>query len=218
MQWISLNIRKVPSFEPFLEHIDLIEDVVQSNPALCVETCKSLIEGICKTILTNKAVHFELDIPFQGLVRQTIDAILVTEDNYRGDMIELRRRIASVSQKLGEIRNNAGFVSHGMDVLNPRLTETISTFAYRVTDAIAGFILNCYCNNRVVINDQRIHYSDCIAFNTYFDELYPMNFGIIEISTSEALYKQDYQAYKEAYFSYISDLEDEGLEENSVTA
>jgi hypothetical protein len=206
MQWIKENIDQSPSFAPYQEAIGLIEQTVTSNPTLCVETCKSLVEGICKTILTNKNIPYAADISFQGLTRQTIESIINLDDGFREDLAELGRRIASVAQKLAEIRNNNGFAGHGMDVLNPRLTETVSLFAYKITDTVAGFILNCYINNRAVNTDHRIHYKDCFAFNEYFDDLNPMQVGVVRISASEALFNQDYEAYKESYFDYLEDL------------
>ena len=207
MKWIRENIDKAPSFEPFIGHIKVIEENVYSNPALCIETSKSLVEAICKTILTNKNIAFRDDIPFHGLVRLTIDSILNGDDLFSADLVELGRRIASVSQKLAEIRNNAGFATHGLDVLNPRLTETVSDFASKIADVIGGFVLNCYLNNRVATHDHRLHYEDCVTFNMHIDELYPMNTGLIQLSFSEALFTQDYEAYKGAYFDFLTDLE-----------
>ena len=119
------------------------------------------------------------------------------------------RRIAGVADKLGFIRNHTGFVSHGMDVLNPRLTETISLFAFKITDTIGGFILSCYNNNRTVNIDHRIHYDDCKPFNEYFDEQNPIPLAVIKLSASLALFEQDYEAYKSSYYEYLSDLEAE---------
>lgn len=212
MKWIRENIERIPSLTPFLDHVDVIEKNVCSNPTLCVETCKSLIEGICKTILANKNLSVSTDIAFNVLVKNTVNAILNVDETYREDIAELGRRVASVSQKLSELRNKAGFVSHGMDVLNPRLTETLSTFSYKITDTIGGFILSCYNNNRVVSTDHRIHFEDCKLFNEYFDELNPIPIGFVKISASLALFEQDYEAYKAEYFAYLSDLESEALE------
>lgn len=213
MNWMRENIDKTPSFIPFLDHIEVVEKNIVSNPTICVETCKSLLEGICKTILMNKDIKIENDIKFHALIQKTIEVVLNTDEAYRSDISDLGRRIGSVSQKLGEIRNNVSFVSHGMDVLNPKLTETISIFACKITDTIGGFILSCYINNRVVSADHRIHYEDCKSFNDDFDDLNPMSF---ELSASLALFAQDYEAYKVAYYDYIerlgSDVEILGLE------
>lgn len=206
MNWIKENIEKIASLSPFLDHIDVIEKNVSSNPTLCVETCKSLIEGMCKTILTNKNLPFPNNISFSALVQETINSTLNADETYRADIVDLGRRIAGVADKLGVIRNHAGFVSHGMDVLNPRLTETLSVFAYKITDTIGGFILSCYNNNRVVSADHRIHYEDCRPFNDFFDGTNQLPYGLL---ASRALFDQDYEAYKAEYFEYLSDLESE---------
>lgn len=213
MKWIRENIDGIPSFSPYIDHVELIENSVNTNPTLCVETCKSLIEGLCKTILNNKAVLYRSDISFNGLVNQTISVIINSDESFRDDLTELGRRIASVSQKLGELRNNAGFASHGLDVLNPKLTETVSLFSYKITDTIGGFILRCYANNRLVSKDSRIHYDDCKPFNEKFDTENPLNIGIIELSASKILFNEDYDAYLESYYEYLDELKDQVINE-----
>ncbi len=206
MQWIKENIDKLPSFSGFISKIEIIEAYMLSNPSLCVETCKSLIEGICKTILSNKGIDYEKDIKFHGLVGKTIDSIINKEERFRSNLAELGQRISGVTQSLGNLRNNAGFASHGLDILNPGLTETVSIFSCKITDTIGGFILSSYANNRSINRDQRIHYSECSGFNIFFDDLNPITMGYISLSASEALYQQDYEAYKEAYFGYLDDM------------
>lgn len=203
MEWVKENIANIPSMVPFLAHVEVIEQNVQDNPSLCVEMCKSLIEGICKTILTNKNISFASSISFAGLVQQTITSTLNTDEPYRDDVIDLARRTSGVADRLGQIRSSAGFASHGMDVLNPHLTDTLSLFACKITDALGGFILRCYNNNRVINADHRIHYDDCKPFNEYFDELNPSPYGL---SMSLSLFQQDYEAYKASYFDYLNDL------------
>ena len=200
MKWVRDSIVKVPSFSPFLDHVETIENNVSTNPALCIETCKTLIEGICKTILTNKKVTFANDSTLIWLVQRSISSTINENEVYRSDMVDLCRRIAGVADKINVLRNSAGFASHGMDVLNPRLTETIAFFTLRITDTLAGFVLTCYNANRVVSIEHRIHYEDCSIFNDYYDDLSPMPYGL---STSLALFQQDYEAYKAAYYEYL---------------
>src|SRR5690554_1109472 len=64
---------------------------------------------------------------------------------------------------------------------------TLSQFMFKITDSIGGFILNYYCNRKEFDKDKRIHYEDCRGFNEFFDEDYPIKFGIINISASVAL-------------------------------
>lgn len=213
MKWTREYIEQIPSLEPFIDYLSVIESNIVSNPKLCVETCKALIEGVCKTILTNKNIAFAMDSTCSFLVKNTIDSVLQSGESYRSDIVDLGRRIAGVVQKLEEIRNKAPFASHGMDVLNPQLTETIALFGCKITDTICGFILNCYNNNRSTSPDHRIHYDDCKTFNEYFDELNPIKLGVIPLSASEALYEQDYEAYKTTYYEYLEDMRTKEIKE-----
>jgi len=216
MKWTRENIEQIPSLTPFVDYIGVIETNIIQNPTLCVETCKAFIEGICKTILTNKNISFAGDSTCPFLVKSTIDAILQTDDRYRSDIIDLGRRMAGVADKIQDIRNNTTFSSHGMDVLNPRLTEGLAFFACKITDTLCGFILHCYNNNRVVSPDHRIHYDDCMTFNEDFDARNPVQFGLVAISASEALFEQDYEAYKAEFLEFLSGMQSEGTTDEVI--
>ncbi|SHE89525.1 abortive infection family protein [Dysgonomonas macrotermitis] len=193
----------MPSFNTFEMHIATIENNIEANPSLCIETCKSLIEGICKTILTNKALTYKEDGKFQELVKQTMNSMVISSDCYKDELCELARRIASVAQKIAEIRNNSGFASHSQDIKAISVNLTLSLFIYKITDVIGGFILHYYITHNNPKKDNRIHFEDCQEFNEYFDEENPFAIGLLTLSSSEALYRQDYEAYKEEYLYYL---------------
>lgn len=203
MFWIREHISNMPSFNTFEMHTVTIEENIETNPALCIETCKSLIEGICKTILTNKAIIYKEDTKFQELVRQTVDAMVTASYCYRDKLCELSRRIASVAQIIAEIRNHSGFASHSQDVKKISVDSTLSLFIYKITDVVGGFILNYYITHNHPKRDSRIHYEDCNQFNEYFDEANPFLIGALSLSASEALFHQDYEAYREEYLYYL---------------
>jgi hypothetical protein len=210
MFWIKEHISKMPSFNAFETHIATIEETVEANPSLCIETCKSLIEGICKTILTNKSIAYGKDVKFQGLVGQTVKELTLSTDYHKDKLCELARRIASVAQVIAEIRNDSGFASHGQDVKTVPVNSTISLFSSKISDVIGGFILHYYITHSNPKKNSRIHYEDCRDFNEHFDDTNPLKVGELILSASEALYYQDYEAYKEEYL-YYSDTKDENL-------
>jgi hypothetical protein len=203
MIWLKEQIERLPSFNHFLEHIETIEKTIESNPALCIETSKALIEGICKTILTNKGISFKSDIRFQGLVRQTTDALVSDEQSYHDELIELSRRISAVVQEIATIRDTAGFASHGQDIDIPPMDRALSLLVSRATDLIGSFILDIYINQRDRNKDSRIHYKDNEKFNQQLDDENPVERNGLVISFSEALFYQDYEAYKESLFEYM---------------
>ena len=204
MEWIREHISKMPSFNYLNAHLSTIENAVETNPDLCVEVCKSLIESLCKTILTNQAITYKSNVQFHNLVKLTLNNVFIDE-YYKVEKIELIRRIASISQQLSEIRNHSGFASHGQDKQHAPFDKIMAVLAYKSADVIGGFILYSYihCSVRP---DSRIHYEDCQMFNELFDEENPLELGGVILSASEALYKQDYEAYKEAYYSYLNNL------------
>lgn len=202
MDWIKEHISKMPSFNTFEAHILTIEESTETNASLCIETCKSLIEGICKTILTNKNISYKQNESFQGLVRKTVD--VTTPSYYKNEKLcELSRRIASVSQLIAEIRNEYGFTAHGQDVKAPPIDRSLSLLTYKISDVLGGFILHYYIRYNKPKENSRIHYEDCQMFNESFDDANPLVIGLLNLSASEALYQQDYQAYKEEYLYYL---------------
>lgn len=203
MKWIREHISKMPSFNYLNDHLSTIESMIETNPDLCIEVCKSMIESLCKTILTDQAVAYNTDWQFQTLVKLTLENMF-TDELHKTDKIELIRRIASVVQKLGEMRNSSGFASHGQDKQHTPFDKTTSLLTYKTTDVIGGFILNVYTSSNRP--NSRIHYEDCQSFNELFDEENPLELGGVILSASEALYKQDYEAYKEVYYSYLNNL------------
>lgn len=205
MRWIRELIEKVPSFKAYETHISTIENSVETNPALCIETSKSFIEGICKTILTNQGQTLNDDTQFQVLVKRTLEQLITQSGEDLSELPELGRRTASVAQKIAEIRNNAGFATHGLDIAHPHIDKILSLFIYKITDVIGGFIMYFYINH-VRNGDTRILYEDCEYFNNWFDDENPLEIGGVIISASEALYNLDYQAYKANYVDFI-DLE-----------
>ena len=88
MKWIREHISKMPSFNYLNAHILTIENTIETNPDLCIEVCKSIIESLCKTILTNRAVAYNADWQFQTLVKLTLENVF-TDELHRLDGLHL---------------------------------------------------------------------------------------------------------------------------------
>ena len=205
MQWTREYIAKDPSLRTFETHISTIENNVEINPSLCVEVSKSLTEALCKTILTNQNTTYKDDISFNSLVKQTLEHLIKQTGKEIVGLSELCRRISAVAQSIAEIRNNAGFASHGLDVLHPQIDKSLSLLIYKTADVLCGFILHFYFSYAHHAN-QRLIYQDCECFNDWFDEENPLEVGGVHLSASEALYNLDYQAYKANYIDYLEFL------------
>lgn len=208
MRWIKENIEQLPSFTVFEKHISTIEQSVENNPSLCIDTCKSLLEGLCKSILNNRSVDPAKFDKFQQLVKATILEISTETDLFRNEIAELAKRFSPTLQYLSEIRNNYGFASHGQDMEVPQVPYSLALLTMRITDTIGGFILHYYITH-TKSNDSRLHYEDLTNFNDLYDDEHPLELNGINLSASLALFQQDYEAYKDAYYEFKDNQERE---------
>ena len=96
--------------------IEKVEENIQTNPDISIESCKSLIEGISKTILLRLDVtqtQPKVDkLEFPDLYKQMCLAM------QRHSQIEVDyiHRTSSMIQRLAELRNDRGDISHGKAV------------------------------------------------------------------------------------------------------
>ncbi|MCT8547972.1 abortive infection family protein [Glaesserella parasuis] len=199
MKWLLNSIDKLPSLSVYQGHISEIENNICRNPVLSVELCKSLSEGICKTILTDKGVSIPDNFP--NLVSTTLSHLNVDNHPDAEHIKELSKRLGGVLHYIATIRNDCNYASHGQDIEHKPVSSDLALFVTHTTNAILGFILHFYIVTGDYQRGERIRYEDYQEFNDYLDEVYESNMGKI-ISFSRALFDQDIQAYKEEFWEY----------------
>jgi len=113
-EFILNNLTKYPEWAEYNDVIlDFVSSYKQKRPDMCIEGCKSLIEGI------SKFIYFNLDSDNQNLTewkdcklgqkfKKTIGILKL--DDYEKEFLD---RSNPLIQKLGEIRNERGDISHG---------------------------------------------------------------------------------------------------------
>ena len=147
-QAISLIIEHSNAFPEFRYYIKLIkkaEKNISVHPDVCVETCKSLLEGVSKTIilkLDSNVTGKELESrnkAVDALVKQATKLMKkydnVIEDNFIA-------RCGSLAHALGTLRNERGDISHGKAA--PKKKQSTDYFAktiLQVTDGILYYLL-----------------------------------------------------------------------------
>ncbi|AWY45678.1 abortive infection family protein [Glaesserella parasuis] len=209
MKWLLSSIDKLPSLLVYQRHISEIENNICRNPVLSIELCKSLSEGICKTILTDKGVSIPDNFP--NLVSTTLSHLNVDNHPDAEHIKELSKRLGGVLHYIATIRNDCNYASHGQDIEHKPVSSDLALFVTHTTNAILGFILHFYIVTGDYQRGERIRYEDYQEFNDYLDEVYESNMGKI-ISFSRALFDQDIEAYKEEFWEYQR-IEYEGLQD-----
>jgi hypothetical protein len=201
---INTNSEKYEHFVYYDKIINVIEQNVNTNPDICIESCKSLIEGISKTILksldstTNDKSLDGKD--FQILFKESLTKLSEYNEDIEVDFV---RRAVSLIQILGEIRNKRGDISHGK--IAPKELTSYSQFSKLVsqmTEGIVFYVLEQFFAIDLSFKDE-VKYEDNIDFNQMLDEV---NF-IENLSYSKALFDQDYVAYCEQLLEFDSEQE-----------
>ncbi len=191
-------------FEYYYTIIEKIENNVTKNPDISIESSKSLLEGVSKTValrLNNSVAETRVNkMEVQAIVKMACDCI----DEKIGLELEFPRRAASLVQRMGELRNSRGDISHGK-AAPKKYTSDVETakMVMRVTDCILTYILTAFFAIDLSYKEE-IKYEDNPEYNAFLDESYYLE-GIVY---SQALYDQDYDAYEEQLRDYLDNLEE----------
>jgi hypothetical protein len=185
-------------FEYYLTILEKVENNHDKNPDISIESAKSLIEGICKTILlrlditqTETSVK-KLDFPdIYKKACLNIQRYAIIEDDFV-------HRTSSMIHRLAEIRNNRGDISHGKAVPKQEVSTVESArMVMHVTDAIVNYLLEAFFKIDLSYKEETI-YDVHTDFNEELDEAY----SITGIRYSKALFDQDIVAYEEQLRDY----------------
>jgi hypothetical protein len=173
--------------------IEKVEENIQKSPDISIESCKSLIEGISKTILLRLDVtqtQTKVDkLDFPELYRQVCWAL------QRHSQIEVDyiHRTSAMIQRLAELRTRRGDISHGKAVPKiDRSTISSAKMIMVVTDAIAHYMLEAFFRIDLSYKED-VKYADYEDFNFELDEINPVK----GLSYSRALFDQDNVTYME---------------------
>ncbi len=204
---ISQNNVKYEHFAYYETVIDVIETHVTSQPDICIESCKSLIEGVSKTIikkLDNTADDRELKkMDMMPLFWRAAGKLSEFDNELE---LEFVRPIASLIQELSRIRNDRGDISHGRAVPKELFSSPqFSNLVARVTEALAYYLLEHFFRLELP-DDAEIVYEDNHNFNLWLDEANPID----NLSYSRALFDQDNVAYVQQRLEYLSEQEESG--------
>lgn len=192
------------NFKYYYTLTEKIENNVSKNPDISIESSKSLIEGVCKSILlkldsslSKKAVN---KMEFKPLYSITCDRI----SQHVELEIDFIYRTSAMIARLAELRNERGDISHGKAVPKIFVSDAdTAKMVMHVTDSIVAYILTAYFSIDLSYKDE-IAYKKNPRFNDFLDESSCFE-GVVY---SQALYDQDYDAYEEQLRDYLNALDE----------
>lgn len=199
---------------------------VSKHPDICIETCKSLLEGISKTIILGldaAAISSDLDKKdVEPLVKSAAKLLKANDDVIEENFVN---RVSGLAHSLGALRNARGDISHGKAV--PKAKESSDDFArlcLQMTDAMTYYMLQSFfaVNEPVgAIDDEddqpepeilpggipKIAYENNPNFNDDLDGQYPLDGKLLYSDALYRLYYEDYIIELEAFLDTLNDAE-----------
>lgn len=191
---ITKNVSDYPELSEYKDIvIHFTEDHRIKRPDMCIEGCKSLIEGLSKFIyfqLKSEDINEKRwkDNSFSQKYNLAVDVLNL--NSYEDEFIKKNSQLV---HKLGEIRNERGDISHGQSYpKNSYSSHDFVRFVILWTEGLCYFLLSNY----ITIKQEQIEKRDAgiysneqfEEFNNYLDDLYP---EVPLISYSKALKEQD---------------------------
>lgn len=234
-QSISNHSRLIPGIEGYLTLIDKIEENKSIHPDIAIETCKSLLEGLCLKglsllsdkyinskslrtkckndlkVLTNTAFdevytdYVESQV-HESLANMLID-ISVTQKIKDNAKRKVREQAIEAIAKVSAIRNERGDISHGRDY--PKTQEssiTLSKSISSITDGICSFMIEQIAEKYLL----KLKTQDRLIYQDltdFNDWLDEMHHvSSIKVDFSKILYENAYDKYEEYYYTEYIDL------------
>ncbi|MBR6389113.1 MAG: abortive infection family protein [Opitutales bacterium] len=194
-------IEITPSMGDLCKYIEDIETFAETKPNIALDSAKSLLESISKTILADRKIIPTKD-DFHKVVRDAIASAETIKSIQDGNsVLKLLSGFTAISNAIGELRNKYGFYCHGRDVQADKINPLLADFIINCSLSIATFLLNLHDNERLI--KPRLIYDDNALFNNYFDNVNEeITIRGIAISQSKALFYEDEEAYREELMSF----------------
>ena len=136
------------------EQVKGIEWAVAENPCLAFDLSKTLIESICRTILTERDINFSRKDDLLRLFRKVKQHLPFLPPD-ASHVVEIRRSLDqtlnglhTAIQGICELRNKCGYASHGSSEPQPSIESVQAFLAAEAADTIVGFLHRIHRQDR----------------------------------------------------------------------
>jgi hypothetical protein len=180
-----------------------IELAVVDNPGLAFDLAKTLVESVCRAVLTERSIAHSEDDDLPKLFKAASQSLPFLPVGASGEA-EIRKSLAqtlsglhTAIQGICELRNQCGFASHGAGFPRPVMESVQALLASGAADAIVGFLHRVHRHDRPVPSAPRGMYGDNPEFNESVDEAYGMiRIYEVEFRPSEVLFQMEPETYR----------------------
>lgn len=178
--------------------------------SLVLDTSKSLLETVFKTILSDRLGNANLSQDMNPLYRSVRDCLQLNDNPDVNEKIKIITN--SMVHNISELRNRYGAASHGDDgyYVSP-ITPTDASFVAGITDAFCSYLYRRHKESSDPNLSARIYYDDYEEFNNWLDGQFS-SFSLLsggEVSYSRLMFEHDLKGYHASLLQYMSTEEDD---------
>ncbi len=198
------------------EQVIGIERAVAESPGLTFDLARTLIESVCRSVLTERSISFDPGDNVPRLFKTTTNSLPFLPAS-ASDEVEVRRSLMrtlnglhTAVQGICELRNQCGFASHGAGGPRPAMESVQALLAAEAADSIVGFLHRVHRQEGVLPASSTLTYDSNAAFNEYVDETFArVRIFEEEFEPSRVLF----ELAPEPYRVYLAEFEQEATEE-----
>lgn len=200
-----------------------LERAVAEDSGLAFELAKSLVESVCKSILTTRGVSFSAKDDVPRLFTLTAGSIPLLPPELSGET-EVRRSLAqtvnglhTALQGICELRNACGPISHGSAGPKPVLDSLQALLAAEAADTIVGFLHRAHSESSKP-RARDLQYEDYPELNEFIDEACePVKVLDYEFVPSMVLFQMDRVAYQDVLAqNFVTDAPEIAIPEGGI--
>lgn len=182
-------------------YTDRIEAYLFTDFSHALENAKAILETISKEICSSKGVTLESSSSINSVLKKAFIAIGYSSNDL---VTQISSALATIGQKMGDLRNDIGSTSHGMSLeelqlRNNKVDGLTQEFLMDATVIVACFLIRTFENENPRVTtpvETKIHFEDQEDFNNFWDYTYgEFEMGEYSYPASEILYNVDYPAY-----------------------
>jgi hypothetical protein len=192
--------------EPLRIHVEALERSIESQPAFCLQSVRTLFEAAHMTIAPRLGVSFGKDDQFQQRTRTLLNAMdFSVTDHPEAEKIDItiKKLLGSINgaaQALAEL-SNIPSMRHGGSLDWGTLQRQHALMLGGLCDSLVAFLFDVAWNRSMPDNNSgaEADYSDYDGFNAYLDSEYdPVEIAGSTFDSSYILFHLDETAYDAA--------------------
>lgn len=195
-------------------YVERIETHIEIDFSHSLENTKALIEAIGKEICHQNGIELNDTSTINGVMKQTFKSMGFAND----DMVrQISQSLATIGQKVGDLRNDIGISSHGktheeIRERNSKVDLISREFLIDTVETVSVFLIRNFeiqqSKTANEILEDTLDYWEAEDFNESWDDSFgEFAMGDYSYPASEILFNVDKQAYVNEYKAFIESEE-----------